>query len=49
MRGRSQIDLRQDQAVRTLGELAAVTHMGRAQVHGAVQATSTGSARLPRL
>ena len=49
MRGRSQSDLRQDQAVRTLGELATVTHMGQAQVHGAVQASSPGTTRLPRL
>ena len=49
MRGRSQSDLRQDQAVRTLGELATVTHMGQAQVHGAVQASGPGTTRLPRL
>ena len=48
MRGRSQSDLRQDQAVRTLGELAAVTRMGQAHVHGSVDAGSGGS-RLPRL
>ena len=36
-------------AVRTLGELAAVTRMGQAQVHGAVQAAPAGGTRLPRL
>ncbi len=48
MKGRAQTDLRQDQALRTLGELAAVTRMGQAQVHGSVQAAPVGN-RLPRL
>ena len=50
MRGREQLDLRQDQAQRTLGELAHATRMAQARVDGPVVAEGARPAsRLTRL